>query len=122
MVKKQPYRKFIDVIKKEEFISFFSAYKNPENLFSQQELRDHPFPDHAKSLAGRYLIKRTILKYIGETGNMNEIEILNDAFGKPEISLGSNIQLAIEQSGVTSVLCSITHSRNLIAGMTLFCF
>jgi phosphopantetheine--protein transferase-like protein len=119
---RQPYCKHIDIIKKEDFMTLFSDCKNPEDMFSYQELKSYPFPGGTRSLAGRYLIKKRIHQQIGETGSMHEIEILNDAMGKPEISVSQSIQQALRQSGITSVLCSISHSRNLITGMTIFCF
>jgi phosphopantetheinyl transferase (holo-ACP synthase) len=118
----QVYSKQVAMTKKEEFISFFSSCENPERWFSYKELLEYPFPENAKSLAGRYLIKKTICNHINEHGNMHEIEILNNSFGKPEISLGINIRPAIERTGIKKILCSISHSKNLITGMTIFCF
>ena len=60
MEQKSEYSKFIDLIEKEEFVSLFSSCENPEKWFSDNELQEFPFPERARSLAGRYLIKKTI--------------------------------------------------------------
>lgn len=121
MKKKSTYLRYVDTIKKEEFISLFSSC-DPEKLFSNWELKKFSFPENARSLAGRYLIKRTICDYIKEPGKMHEIEIVNDDFGKPEVLLGANILNAIEFAGIKKIHCSISHSKNFITGMTILCF
>lgn len=121
MNQKPAYSKFIDTIKKEEFISFFSSQK-PETWFSERELHEYKFPGNAQSLAGRFLIKRTIGDYIKNCRDIHEIEILNNEFGKPEILLGRNIRHAIELTGIKKICCSISHSRNFITSLTIFCF
>lgn len=122
MGKKPTYRKYVETIQKKDFISFFSTYTYPDKMFSTKELERFSFPDHAQSLAGRYLIKKTICDYICEPDKMNEIEILNNAFGKPEVSLGIGISPAIQEKGIKRILCSISHSKNFIIGMTIFCY
>lgn len=122
MKHKSAYSKFVNLIKKEEFVSLFSSCENPEMWFSGKELQEFPFPERARSLAGRYLIKKTICDQIKEQGKMHEIEILNNSFGKPEISLGINIQTDVHRKGIKEILCSISHSRNFITSLTIFCF
>ena len=122
MEQKSEYSKFVNLIKKEEFVSLFSSCENPEKWFSNNELQEFPFPERARSLAGRYLIKKTICDQIEGLSNMHEIEILNNSFGKPEISLGINIQADIHKNGIKKILCSISHSRNFVSSLTIFCF
>jgi len=121
MDQKPIYRKFVETIKKEEFISFYLSC-NPEVWFSKKELLRFKFPLNARSLAGRYLIKKTICNYIKEHEKIFEIEILNNDLGKPEVLLSKNIHKSFELAGVKNIYCSISHSRNIIAGMTIFCF
>ena len=121
MKQKPLYSRYVTTIKKEEFITLFSSCE-PEKWFSNRELEKFSFPGNARSLAGRYLIKRTICDYIKEPGKMNEIEIINNDFGKPEVILGANILYAIELSGIIKIHCSISHSKNFITGMTILCF
>jgi phosphopantetheinyl transferase (holo-ACP synthase) len=121
MKQKPAYSKYVETIKKEDFLTFFSSCK-PEVMFSERELLAFPFPKNARSLAGRYLIKKTICNYLKKPGKMNEIEILNNDFGKPEVLFGADMLNTIEVAGIKKILCSISHSKNLIAGLTIICF
>jgi phosphopantetheinyl transferase (holo-ACP synthase) len=114
------YKKFIGTIEKGEFISLFNIQK-PDEWFTEKELLRFTLPGNTGSLAGRYLIKKTICDNLKEVVKMSEIEILNDDFGKPEILLSPIILRASELAGIKNILCSISHSRNFIATMTLFC-
>ena len=98
----------------------FSTTEVPEKWFSEKELDQYSIHKNSGSLAARYLIKKRICTQTGDFGNKHEIEILNDPYGKPEIILGENMRLAIERAGIRKVLCSISHSRNYITGMTVF--
>jgi phosphopantetheinyl transferase (holo-ACP synthase) len=122
MKQSREYSKHVDFIKKEEFIQLFSTTEKTGKWFSEKESKVFSFPENVRSLAARYLIKKRICDQISEDRYMREIEILDDAFGKPEISFGENIGNAIEQAGIKKILCSISHSRNNITGMTIFCF
>jgi len=115
------FNKLVDTIKKEDFISFFSECE-PDKWFSKRELETFSFPNNIRSLAGRYLIKRSLCKYLDVNENMHEIEILNNELGKPEVSLGKNILQKTRLAGIREIQCSISHSKNFIAGMTILCY
>ena len=121
MKQKPAYNKYIETISREEFFSLYECCK-PESLFSERELLAFPFPKNARSLAGRYLIKKSICNYLDTPGRMSEIEILNNDSGKPEVILGTELINNTEVAGIKKILCSISHSKNLIAGMTIICF
>jgi phosphopantetheinyl transferase (holo-ACP synthase) len=121
MKQKPVYQKFVEKIKKDEFISFYSTCDLRE-WFSPRELQVFTYPGNLNSLAGRYLIKRTICDFIKDHKSMHEIEILNNDFGKPAIVISSNILKAITNRGIRKIECSISHSMNYITGMTLFCY
>ena len=121
MDQKPAFNKIVDTINKEDFISFFTEC-DPGEWFSKRELETFSYPNNIRSLAGRYLIKRTICKFLGQNENMNEIEILNNDLGKPEISLGKNVLEKTRLAGIREIQCSISHSKNFIAGMTILCF
>jgi phosphopantetheinyl transferase (holo-ACP synthase) len=121
MKHKPAYNKQVEKIRKEEFLSFYGSCE-PAKWFSDKELQVFPFPGRAQSLAGRYLIKKAISNFLEEKKYMHEIEIFNDDLGKPEIILGEHIHRAMIRKGVRKVECSLSHSRNYIAGMTIFCF
>jgi phosphopantetheinyl transferase (holo-ACP synthase) len=121
MKQKPVYLKFVEKIKKEEFTSFYNN-GNVSEWFSERELQVFTYPENISSLAGRYLIKRTICDFMKDHKSMHEIEILNDDFGKPGIIIPSIIRSAVATCGVRKIECSISHSRNYIIGMTLFCY
>jgi phosphopantetheine--protein transferase-like protein len=115
------FSKHIDTITKEEFLALYSSMK-PEDIFSENELQKFKSPANSGSLAGRYLIKKSICQFIGDHQQMSEIEILNNDFGKPEVFFGVNIRKKLEIARVKNVCCSISHSKNYITGMTIFSF
>jgi phosphopantetheinyl transferase (holo-ACP synthase) len=115
------YKKIVSRISREQFGSFFSSCK-PEEWFSEEEICRFVYPSCAGSLAGRYLIKKIIGDFIGDYKMLNEIEILNDDNGRPVITLGENIEKIIMSFGIKRIECSISHSRNYFACMTILCF
>jgi phosphopantetheinyl transferase (holo-ACP synthase) len=121
-MKRNPvYKKQVERIGKEEFLSFYGSCE-PERWYSEREIRVYPFPGRAQSLAGRYLIKKAISEFLEEKEYMQEIEIFNNDFGKPEVILGEHIHQSMKRRGIKRVECSLSHSQNYITGMTLFCY
>jgi phosphopantetheinyl transferase (holo-ACP synthase) len=118
---KPAYTKFTETIKREDFLAVYSSF-NPSDIFSIRELQTYSFPENARSLAGRYLIKKTICDYLAEPGKMNEIEILNNGSGKPDVFISGGLSESVRAAGIKKILCSISHSRNFIAGMTIICY
>jgi phosphopantetheinyl transferase (holo-ACP synthase) len=121
MKPKSTFTRYVDTIRKEEFMNFFLLCE-PGKWFSNRELQAFSFPINAGSLAGRYLIKRTISNYLNDDRYIHEIEILNNEFGKPDIMLGENILSCIELSGIKKIHCSISHSKNFVTAMTIFSY
>lgn len=121
-MKRNPaYRKQVERIGKEDFLSFYKACE-PKKWYSDKEIMVFPFPGRAQSLAGRYLIKKAISEFLEEKDYMQEIEIFNNDFGKPEVILGEHIYQAMKKKGIKRVECSLSHSQHYITGMTLFCY
>jgi phosphopantetheinyl transferase (holo-ACP synthase) len=120
-MKQEPYIKNVEIITKEDFHKLYLSHE-PEDLFSKRELQVFSFPKDARSLAGRYLIKKAIFGYLKSPGKMNNIDILNDESGKPLVLIGKELKKEVEGAGIRKILCSISHSRNFIAGMTIICF
>lgn len=116
------YIKHVDLIAKEEFIRIFTETEALEDWFTVSELKAFSFPRNAGSLAARYLIKKRICEQVDGSEFKTEIEILNDSLGKPQIDYKDNIHNAMEKFGISKILCSISHSRNYITGMTIFCY
>jgi phosphopantetheinyl transferase (holo-ACP synthase) len=115
------YSKQVEMIRKDQFQTFYLSCE-PGKWFSDKELQVFPFPGKIQSLAGRYLIKKAIGNFLEEHEHYHEIEIFNDDFGKPELFLGEYIQQAMGRRGIKKVECSLSHSRNYITGMTIFCY
>ncbi len=116
------YNKVVAGIMVEDFIVLFSGSESCEKWFSKQEIELYPFPERAKSLAARYLVKKAIGEKINEYNKFHEIEIFNNSFGKPEITFGKEVLEIIEKNGIKKILCSLSHSRNHAIGMTIICY
>jgi len=72
--------------------------------------------DTIERYAGRFAAKEAILKLIG-TGwrgkiKWTDIEVTNDAAGRPEVALSGEVQRIAEQLKIKHVSISITHTAN----------
>ncbi|NLX12109.1 MAG: holo-ACP synthase [Phycisphaerales bacterium] len=93
-----------------------------ERLLTEAELayvRRHR--DAVPRLAGRFAAKEAILKVLG-TGwrgriAWQDMEILNDDYGRPFVKLTGECQRIAEQHGITEILISITHTENYAASV-----
>lgn len=71
----------------------------------------------AESYAARFAAKEALLKALG-TGwgnggiNFDEIEIRNDAAGKPELFLIGNGVARYEQAGIKKIWVSLSHEKS----------
>lgn len=89
---------------------------------AEQELT-RPLRNPIPFIAGRWAAKEAILKLIG-TGwrgriAWTDMEILPDELGQPHVTLtGETARIATEK-GITSVLLSITHTRNHAAASAI---
>jgi phosphopantetheinyl transferase (holo-ACP synthase) len=119
--KENTFVRIVNRIDREEFIKLFSSLETGQ-WFSERELEIHSFPKNANSLGGRYLIKKAVCDHFKEEVNGSEIEIMNNEFGKPEVFLGSKVRHLSELEGIKKICCSISHSRNIIGGMTILCY
>jgi len=66
--------------------------------------------------AGRFAAKEAILKLVG-TGwrgkiKWTDIEVINDAAGRPEVTLSGEVKRIAETLKITQVSLSITHTAN----------
>lgn len=67
------------------------------------------------SFAARFAAKEAVLKAFGtgfRGGSLTEIEVYNDALGRPEIKFSGYYKELAEKSGVTKCHLSLTHSRD----------
>jgi phosphopantetheinyl transferase (holo-ACP synthase) len=116
------YLDYTDRISKAEFIRLFSATEDIGDWFTDEELKAFSFPRNAGSLGARYMIKKRICDHLNRMELRKDIRILNEAGGKPVIAFGLSIRNELERAKIRQVLCSVSHSRNYIAAMTIFCF
>lgn len=83
-------------------------YTEAEIKYCQQKINSAP------SFAARFAAKEAVLKALG-TGMRNnswqDIEVLNDDLGKPEISLSDKTAAKAEKLGVGSIFLSISHEK-----------
>lgn len=108
------------IISIEKFQQIIQNKHKPETLFTDLELKQYPVKTRIKSLAGRFLIKKCIIEYLGCVDKSNEIEILNDALGKPVLKLYDTVKKTSEDLKIKSIFCSISHSRNWATALVIF--
>ncbi len=83
------------------------------------EKHRHPIP----RIAGRFAAKEAVLKMLG-TGwrgpiAWTDIEVTNDAAGRPIVSLSGACREIAARMGITRVLISITHTENYAAASAI---
>lgn len=69
-----------------------------------------------EKLAGRFAAKEAVLKLVG-TGwrgkiAWTDIEIINNAAGQPEVTLGGEVRKIADKLGIEHISISITHTAN----------
>ena len=74
------------------------------------------FNDPVLHISGRFAAKEAVLKLLG-TGwrgriSWNDIEVANDALGKPLVTLRGECARIAARKGITRILLSITHTRD----------
>lgn len=79
-----------------------------------------------RSLAARYLVKKCVLDYLTEekrceVGSFSDIEIVRNELGRPSLKFFNGVSETIRALKIKEVPVSMSHSRNWIAGMVLFC-
>ncbi len=72
--------------------------------------------NEVEKLAGRFAAKEAILKLVG-TGwrgriAWTDIEIINNATGQPEVTLGGEVRKIADKLGIKHISVSITHTAN----------
>jgi len=93
-------------------------FTDTEMLYCAKKLR---------RLAPRLLIKECIFDYLEDQAgyiqrNYNEIEIINNELRKPIIRFLGRISKSVSKLYIKDILISISHSRNWITAMVVFCY
>jgi len=78
-------------------------------------------------LGARFIIKKCILDYLAhEKGyrgnNYRDMEVVNNELGKPFLRTFSDVREYINELRIKDILISISHSKNWITGIVLFCY
>lgn len=98
-----------NLIEKYEDRFLKKIYTEAEIEYCQQKINSAP------SFAARFAAKEAVLKALG-TGMRNnrwqDIEILNDNLGKPEVKLSGSTAGRAEELGVSSIFISISHEKD----------
>ncbi|MDB5258253.1 MAG: acpS [Chitinophagaceae bacterium] len=88
-----------------------------EKVYSAQEIAICERKGQSKyaSYAGRFAAKEAFLKAVGvhwiDEFNFNEIEVLNEASGKPYLMLSGSAKEWAKSAGVSAMLLSISHTK-----------
>ncbi|MEP6467109.1 MAG: holo-ACP synthase [Parafilimonas sp.] len=95
-----------------------------ELIFSENEIKYcETKANKFQHYAARFAAKEAFLKALG-TGwapetNFNEIEIINNAEGKPEINLKGITQKTVSTLGVVKILVSLSHLKTLATAVVI---
>ena len=95
-----------------------------EKIFTQQEIKYcESKADKFLNYAARFAAKEAFMKAMG-TGwksplMFDEIEVVNDKSGKPEMNLYCNTKKFAEELGVRSIFISISHVKDIVNAVVL---
>ena len=83
--------------------------------------------ERLRCLGARYVSKKCVIDYLanekGVPGSRYcDLEVINNDLGKPLLRLDRGVHERVNNLNIKDVLISISHSKNLIAGMVLFCY
>lgn len=81
----------------------------------QQYSQRHRY--QVERLSGRFAVKEAVMKMLG-TGWQSgiawtDIEVVNDALGRPEVKLSGKVAAVAKELGIEQVSVSITHTSGL---------
>ena len=92
---------------------FLVRVYTPEELeFCTTEQGRHKY----ESLAARFAAKEALVKALGtgfRQGSFQEISVVDDRLGKPEIYLSGQFKLVADQLGVRRIFVSLSHVQSV---------
>ncbi|TMU54818.1 holo-ACP synthase [Flagellimonas algicola] len=99
-----------------EKLGWNSNQKILNRIFSKREIESYHKLGKLTYLTGRFAVKESVLKCLG-TGmydgiSLNEIEIIQQKSGKPQIILKGEVKKLSLDLGINKWFVSITHSSN----------
>ena len=98
-----------------------------QSLFSEKEIaycrRGANTRIQARHFAGRFAAKEAFFKAIGtglrEGFAWKDVEVLNNAMGRPELHLKNMAKETVDKLGITNVQLSISHGRDMAAAFVI---
>lgn len=87
--------------------------------FSDSELQSVEHKNTIKSLGARYLIKTSMLEFLGLKNEFKDIEIGNEKNGKPILIFNGEVRNRIRNREISNVQASISHSKNYITTLVV---
>lgn len=86
-----------------------------ERVFTQREQADaQGLRNRLERLAGRFAAKEAVMKLIGigwrEGVAWTDVEVVNDALGRPVVNLSGRLKELARQRGIEQITLSITHT------------
>jgi holo-[acyl-carrier protein] synthase len=70
-------------------------------------------------LGARYLIKKSIIDFLGLKEGYHDIEIKNDPKGKPEVKVYGNMKKILLERNIQKIHVSISHSKQYISVLVI---
>ncbi|HPZ07278.1 MAG TPA: holo-ACP synthase [Candidatus Eremiobacteraeota bacterium] len=93
------------------------ACENPrfiDRVFTERE-KDYSSSKvrSAQHFAARFASKEATMKALGKGFSFQDIEVVNNEEGKPEILLHGNAKEYAQKSGIDKIFLTISHSQNM---------
>jgi holo-[acyl-carrier protein] synthase len=113
-----------DIIEVERVERAIAKEAFKKKVFSEREIAYCDSTKRSESYAARFAAKEAFFKALGTGWRdglvINEVEVLNDALGKPFITLSGVTKEMVEAKGVKEIHLSLSHIKtHAIAFVTL---
>ena len=107
-----------DIIEVSRIEKALSNHKFTEKVFTEREINycTARGVQRSQSYAARYAAKEAVAKALGlgfHGGSLQEIEVINDRMGKPEIKLSGEFQTLAKEKGCTNINLSLSHVKEM---------
>lgn len=104
----------VDMVNISEIERFMKQQGFVKHTFTKQEAAvSEEVPNSAEYLAARFAAKEAVFKAVGHLTKAKEfdlrmVETLNEADGNPYVNVSEEIQILLEEAGITKLHISIT--------------
>jgi len=114
----------IDIIEVPRVEQALARHAFRERVFTPQEQAycEGRGRQKAQSYAARFAAKEAALKALGtglRQGTLQEVEVIVDELGKPEVRLGGCFAERAQELGVEKIFVSLTHTRQTACAQVL---